>query len=204
MQGCKSDTKTLNLGTPQGGVLSPTLFNVLMLPLADMKLPKNSTVIAYADGVSFRAKRITTSKPSSIIWGKICDLLWLEIIQRKNESHPHRVWKTRGTSSQGFPSWIRETLHIYRYYVGAGTKLVNLEWVRVPNFCQERLRPMRNLTWRIVSGGSSMSVLRQMYIVFIRPIIDYAASTCINLGKTRIKKMEVVQNKALRTTLRGA
>lgn len=44
-------------------------------------------------------------------------------------------------------------------------------------------------------------MLKIMYTGLIRPIIDYAASTLITLGMTRIQKIRTVQNEALRIIL---
>lgn len=57
-QGHRSETKELELGTPQGGVLSPTLFKVLINALLE-SMPKNTKhhIHSYADDVMISTSR---------------------------------------------------------------------------------------------------------------------------------------------------
>lgn len=48
-QGTISDAQFLKTGTPQGSVLSPTLFNLLITNILDIKFPPSTEVLAYAD-----------------------------------------------------------------------------------------------------------------------------------------------------------
>ena len=52
-RGVRSSTsQSFELGTPQGGVLSPMLFNVLMHKLvADIPLGDGESIICYADDI---------------------------------------------------------------------------------------------------------------------------------------------------------
>ncbi|XP_064077585.1 uncharacterized protein LOC135195253 [Macrobrachium nipponense] len=50
-QGASSDFLSLENGTPQGGILSPFLFNVLMEKLATTTLPNGVEIFIYADDV---------------------------------------------------------------------------------------------------------------------------------------------------------
>ncbi|XP_064096330.1 uncharacterized protein LOC135208112 [Macrobrachium nipponense] len=50
-QGASSDFLNLENGTPQGGILSPFLFNVLMEKLATTTLPNGVEIFIYADDV---------------------------------------------------------------------------------------------------------------------------------------------------------
>lgn len=49
-QGHLSQHMPLENGTPQGGVLSPALFNTLMSNILDIHLPEGCKIISYADG----------------------------------------------------------------------------------------------------------------------------------------------------------
>ena len=55
LEGTRSKVKDRELGTPQGGVLSPTLFNVLMNALATIELPCNCQLVIYADDILLQA-----------------------------------------------------------------------------------------------------------------------------------------------------
>ncbi|XP_064079485.1 uncharacterized protein LOC135196573 [Macrobrachium nipponense] len=50
-QGASSDFLNLENGTPQGGILSPFLFNVLIEKLATTTLPNGVEIFIYADDV---------------------------------------------------------------------------------------------------------------------------------------------------------
>ena len=50
-QGSRSDERKMDLGIPQGGVLSPIVFNVLMDKIARHAFPINTQIIVYADDI---------------------------------------------------------------------------------------------------------------------------------------------------------
>ncbi|XP_064079486.1 uncharacterized protein LOC135196575 [Macrobrachium nipponense] len=50
-QGATSEFLNLENGTPQGGILSPFLFNILMEKLANSNLPNGVEIFIYADDV---------------------------------------------------------------------------------------------------------------------------------------------------------
>ena len=50
-QGTFSTYKDLENGTPQGGILSPYLFNLLMENLLNLQFPKNVDILIFADDV---------------------------------------------------------------------------------------------------------------------------------------------------------
>ena len=51
-QGVVSDYKELQNRTPQGGILSPFLFNVLMENIAKLALPRNEKIFVFADDIT--------------------------------------------------------------------------------------------------------------------------------------------------------
>ena len=54
-QGHFSQHMPLENGTPQGGVLSPALFNTLMSNILDIRLPEGCKIISYADDLAIIA-----------------------------------------------------------------------------------------------------------------------------------------------------
>jgi len=199
LQGKKSQTKTLSLGTPQGGVLSPTLYNILMNPIADMKLPKHCNIQVYADDIVIQSSTHEGMKIVLSKLNKLCQILGIEISKTKTKAI---------LTGHGRPAPLDiggdniEFVPYYKYLgtiVGAGSPARDMERDRVIMRCQERLRPLRALAGG--SHGANATVLKIMYTGLIRPIIDYAASTLITLGMTRIQKIETVQNEALRIIL---
>ncbi|ROT82187.1 hypothetical protein C7M84_024641 [Penaeus vannamei] len=64
-QGRTSEFYPFEIGIPQGGLLSPFLFNLLIVKLADTSFPNNTHLIAYADDfqlVVTGRNRLTSSK----------------------------------------------------------------------------------------------------------------------------------------------
>ena len=51
-QGLVSDYKQLHNGTPQGGILTPFLFNVLMENIAKLALPRSAKIFVFADEIT--------------------------------------------------------------------------------------------------------------------------------------------------------
>lgn len=197
-QGKISTKEELDLGTPQGGVLSPTLFNVLMMPLAEMQIPKDCQIVVYADDVLLQSQSYEGMKVLLRKISKICLLLGLEISYSKTKA----MYEGRGNHNSLSINGI-ELEYVKGYkYLGTivGKKVAkNLEVERIVGICRERLRPMRALA--MGEKGVNSCILRRMYIGFVRPIIDYAAPTILKLGSVRIKKIESVQNDALRCIL---
>ena len=57
-QGTLSEERQFELGTPQGGVLSPTLFNVLMNRIPKKSLGSGVNLIIYADDIMLQSKNV--------------------------------------------------------------------------------------------------------------------------------------------------
>ena len=51
-QGVYSDPHSLTTGSPQGSVLSPTLFNALVILLLSISLPTSVNILGYADDLA--------------------------------------------------------------------------------------------------------------------------------------------------------
>ena len=52
----KGTRKLINIGVPQGAVLSPTLFNIYLIDLLTQLQSQEITVLAFTDNVAFIAK----------------------------------------------------------------------------------------------------------------------------------------------------
>lgn len=188
----------MDLGTPQGGVLSPTLFNILMMPLSEMKIPDDTKIVIYADDVLIQSKSHEGMKMVLRKMEKMCVMLGLVISEEKTKA----IYMGRGVESRLMLNGKKIEFVKYYKYLGnfVGHVLAkNMEMRRIVDNCRNRMRPMRALA--MGDRGVNATVLRRMYIGFIRPIIDHAASTIVSLGKLRIRKIEAIQNEALRIVL---
>ena len=198
-QGKLSKEKIMNLGAPQGGVISPTLFNILMMNIADIKLPPGCKLIIYADDICIQSETHEGMKITLKKIEKMCLMSGVIISTTKTKA----IYLGNGKPSRllidGNEIDFVDTYKYLGLYVGRRNASKSQEVNRIITNCKERIRPMRALA--MGNKGVPAGVLRKMYIGFIRPIIDYAACSIKELGDTRVKKLEEVQNEALRVIL---
>ena len=64
---------------------------------------------------------------------------------------------------------------------------------------QTRMRPLKAMAFGC--KGTSVAVLRAMYVAYIRSVIDYAAPALVCLSKSKLPKLEAIQNEAMRIVL---
>lgn len=197
-QGKQSTIKELELGTPQGGVLSPTLFNVLMNVIVSVKKPSGVTIVAYADDILIQANTFKQMQNTLDIVGRVCDQLGFVISTRKTKA----MSKVRNESKELILQNDRlEYVETYKYlgiHVG-GTRSKEIETQSLITKCRTRLRPLKAMAYSNL--GASVSVLRTMYIAYVRSVIDYAAPVLANYDKGRLNKLELIQNEAMRIIL---
>lgn len=88
-QGTLSDILTFENGTPQGGILSPFLFNMLISELISIPLPANTHLLAYADDLQLIAigrNRYVHSQMALDQLRKKCQFLGLMINSNKTRA----------------------------------------------------------------------------------------------------------------------
>ena len=197
-QGKKSSVKDFELGTPQGGVLSPTLFNVLINVIVSTKLTEGTTIIAYADDILIQSTTYAKMQKALNIVGRICDELGFVISAEKTKA---MTVKRGNVEKLILQECQLEYVNMYKYlgvYVG-GTQGRDMMLQYLITSCKTRLRPLKAMAFGC--KGTSVAVLRQMYIAYIRSVIDYAAPVLICLPKSKIAKLETIQNEAMRIIL---
>ena len=169
--------KVFELGTPQGGVLSPYLFNILMDKLIrSIVFPNNKCiVICYADDICIRAPNIHDMQ---IILDQLSDLtkdlgLVISIPKTKFQNTTNEV-ATLQRDEQ-----LLEPCSTYNY-LGIPTPQP-LSYVKdLHNRLSQRLKPLRVLVNRI--AGVNVNLCRTFYIVFIRSLIDYNGCSFVCLA----------------------
>lgn len=196
-EGVYSKWERIELGTPQGGVLSPMLFNILMNVIGSLKLRGVVSTI-YADDIVLQADSY-----SAVIAGlkeieNACNSLGLVISPEKT-----KVLHKRGKDSKiiKLQGKVIEEVTTYKYM---GVTLGqcnhrNDEVTKIKQICLPRLTLLRKVAWGSV--GSSIPVLKTLYISMIRSVIDYRASNLLNLSKARLQAVERIQNEAMRIIL---
>lgn len=205
-KGALSSTKTFELGTPQGGVLSPFLFNILMHRLLSL-LPavNDTTVTCYADDIC-----IHSSSPDDLqrflrsfhVSASSCGLIISPEKSRVFSPRPARILPDFIVGDNVIP------LCTQYLYLGAPVRITPAIPARqrvhpiVQDLLarlQRRLTPLKWLT--NYAAGLSIPVARTLYIAFIRSVIDYLSPSLCQLSRTTLQPLEKFQNQAMRLIL---
>ena len=194
------DDKLFELGTPQGGVLSPFLFNVLIDRLIrNLKLKLHmenisATIICYADDICFKTK---TFQDMQILMTYFHDLtvkngLVISVPKTKLQHTNNCTGEIKiGDNSI-------EKCKSYRY-LGIETPLPKDYVKQLKTRITRRLRPLRLLAGR--SAGANIDMCRTFYLAYIRSLIDYHALHLCTRPARELDTLEQVQNEAMRIIL---
>ena len=190
------EAKKFELGTPQGGVLSPFLFNILMdKMLKSITLPSNMCkIICYADDVCIR-----TATPADMqnILDQITDVA-------KDIGLMISIPKTKflSTKSENIQLSLNnapiELCSDYRYLGIPVPPPANY----IKDLCEklsQRLRPLKMLANKI--AGVSIKLCRLFYVSYIRSLVVYNALYLSTYNAHELKPLETIQNKAMRIIL---
>ena len=189
-------------GTPQGSVLSPFLFNVLVEDLLTLPLPRNSSLIVYADDITLVCTgcnhRAAAQRSLSLLDAK-CRELGLKLNLNKTKAmlfggrKPDHPLATGGHDVD----WVKE--HQYLGVLLDSQLTLRKHVNKLQDRVLARTNVLRSMTRH--SDGASFAVRRAFYTHAIRSIIDYS-SPCLVLASTAaIGRLEKLQNKSLRLIL---
>lgn len=205
-KGAYSTTKSFDLGTPQGGVLSPFLFNVLMHRLLS-QLPgdvPDTTITCYADDICIHSSsphRLQQFLHAFSVSASNCGLII--------STDKSRIYTTRNPRLLPDFTIGDNVIPLCRQYLYLGAPVCLPRTVRaqrVHPIIQDLLdrlhRRLAPLKWLVNNtSGISIPVARTVYIAFIRSVIDYLSPALIQLPQEALKPLEKFQNKAMRLIL---
>ena len=183
------NAKKFELGTPQGGVLSPSLFNILIDKLMKViTLPSpNCKIICYAEDAT----------EMQIILDKISDKvneLGLVISVPKTKYYVSSAEDIQLMLNDKSVDRCNEFK-----YLGVPTPLPN-NYVKV--LCDRlsrRLRPLKTLANRI--AGVNLKLCRTFYIAYVRSLVHYNSLQLATLSHSSLRPLETIQNRAMRIIL---
>ncbi|GFV34767.1 probable RNA-directed DNA polymerase from transposon BS [Trichonephila clavipes] len=155
-------------GLPQGSVLSPVLFNIMindLLSFIDNAVPEINSLL-YADDL--------------VVWSTGSDIPKLESTLN-SALVTLASWTDCATYLKiSLDSRLTWTKHIAKVVENATSKL-------------SLLKRIAGVKW-----GSSQSVLTSTFTSYIRPVIDYGSELLVTASDSALSKLDIVQNKALR------
>nr|XP_027219801.1 uncharacterized protein LOC113812168 [Penaeus vannamei] len=194
-RGVRSSTsQPFELGTPQGGVLSPMLFNAFMHRLVtDIPLGDGEPIICYADDICVGAsyERIQRILDELITRGQECGLvISAEKTMALNPGIiPLTTFHIRNQEL--------DMCHKYKY-LGVNVNDANLI-ASLKKRLWERLKPLKVF----VGKGCDINVklARLFYFGFIRSVVDYHALHLLQYEDSEINSLKIVQNEAVRIIL---
>lgn len=198
-QGHSSIDHALQNGTPQGGVLSPFLFNLLMEEIVSLKLPQFCTILSYADDLVLIVKGAKSLNRTQICLDRItekCKILGLKLSHAKSKA---MVVKGRNPDSHltiqdSELEWVRSYL-----YLGVWIDQ-SLSFTKELDYVKDKTKSRLNAMWAMTNPktGATQSILRLFYIQAIRTHVDYAAPVLVALSESKWKNLEPIQNRATR------
>ena len=201
-QGHLSSYKDLENGTPQGGILSPFLFNILMENIVNLTLPNNVDIFIYADDVcivSRGAHRIRNLQKALNGISEKTKELGLKI--NANKTKTMMIKGPRPEQTMYIDNNPIEWVETYMYLgVYIDSKLdFNQEVKYLRERAKTRLSTMKFMT--SLQEGAKLEVQKTFYMACTRSLIDYAAPVLTNLTDRQKQSLEVIQNNAARLML---
>ena len=198
-----SDQRQITSSVPQGSVLSPALFNVL---LSDLPQSREVKTLVYADDITLYVTATNLNDARAAMqealnkfeewttrWGmqispqKSCTLMFTQ--KRSLGSGPQL---TIGNNS--IPCGQQNKL------LGVTLDSPNLTWrPHINNLiikCHKRLNIMRCMAG--ISSGISRTHLKTFYTAYIKSVADYCLPIFSSAAPSTLQKLDVVHNTALR------
>lgn len=185
-------------GTPQSGILSPFLFNILIAEVLSSPLPLDVHILAYADDIQIIStgnfRLIHTQQALDSIYPR-CKDLGLKINSNKTKALQLRRW----IPNQYLYIDTQQIQCVSTYkclgevFNSQGDSSAQLRHVLQKTKSRINVLCRRSAT----EMGAGFHVLRTFYIQGIRSIIDYSATSLKALTPVQLMKLETVQNKCM-------
>lgn len=200
-----SETRPLTRGLPQGAVLSPTLFNVM---LSDLPTSPHVKLVSYADDITCICTGVDFVE-TQFYMQSFLDRLTTWLTRWDLKVNPAKSSCQLYTRSRRVPPLLlRVSGHLLSVVPEQRVLGVILDAPRLsmaPHVRNVKVECMRRLNiLRALSGlrwGSSRELLRLVYIAFIRSKLCYGYQIYPELNAKLLNVLSLVQNSALRCVL---
>ena len=220
-QGKMSDYYELENGVPQGGILSPTIFNMVVEEIHALHLP-NTQILSYADDIAIVVTKkgwnpetgtafTIAQKALNLVAAKCCEL-GLKISPAKTKAIS--FFNTNYTAKLSLGTQLLDWDSTYKYLGIIFDR--QLTFIPEMRYLLSRMHSRINILNSIsgITWGASEANLNLFYCNGIRSIVDYAAPALITAlpstygGTVKLRgtagmfqKLEKAQNIALRAIL---
>jgi len=190
---------------PQGAVLSPMLFNVM---LHDMPTADNIELAIYADDITIMSRgkdpgtvrrNMQTYLDRLSVWMRywkfrVNATKCSQQIYTKKRNVPDIVLRINGGALKS----VREQRVLGIIFDSPKlTFNAHIEYLRVE--CRKRISILKAISSR--RWGANRNLLRRVYLSFIRSKMEYGSVILGDLSHRNLRKLEVIQNQALRCIL---
>lgn len=198
---CSSYPKPVPAGVPQGSILGPRLFLIF---LNDIPTQTRTSLACFADDTA----SFTSSKDINLVIGRLqlsIDLLQSFFMKWKLKINASKTEAILFTRQRSLPS---QTLQINGYYIPWSRSVkylglvldTKLNWTE--NTSKLRLKGIKalNALSPILNRRSPLSHNTKIHIyrTLVRPCITYACPVWSSTCATNLKKLQVIQNKAVK------
>ena len=204
-QNCTSKTKNIKTGVPQGGVLSPALFNLYTSDIPQP--PPNTTLTSYADDLNPSASHHDYKTAQDNLQPYL-DQIYQWTTQNDLQLNP---LKSQATLFTPYPAEYNTTLNLQINNQTIPTvknpKILGLTFDPKLTFSEhiKNTKVKANNSLKLLKAltgttfGKTKETLLHTYKTYTRPIIEYASTIWAPIiSDTNYEKIQQVQNSALR------
>lgn len=201
---------SMRAGVPQGSSLSPILYSLLVANLFT-GISVNIYIGNFADDIALW--KTCLSRASAVREINIAlEHVYRWMCRYKQKINPEKSQAICFTK-KGFPDSNSKKLVINGTFVEWRKNIIylgvnydylqnwNAQFIYMSKSFELRLNGLRKLCRK--EFGLSPKIAIIVYKVFIRPVIEYSCCAWLNIKPNKIKKLQVLQNKALRLALRA-
>ena len=195
----ESERYPLENGTPQGGILSPLLFNLVMEQLVLLNFERGVKLLCYANDLQLivqGGRRVQKAQRALHQLNEKCKELGLKINPRKTKAIACKFLKPNQNLSiqETDIEWVNTHQCLGIFFDNRLTFKPHIEYLKEK--MATRICVMRKMTG--LYAGADYDVLRTYYIHAVRSLLDYSSPALAEVQSGRLQPVQVQQNKALR------
>lgn len=200
-RGHLSKIKTINTGVPQGGILSPFLFNVMM---ADLPISDGIRVSVFADDIAVCASGVNPIEVNARIQNQLNKIVeWTLKWGQSLNPNKSKLMLFSSSTLQTLPITIHNQNLEYvsnHKFLGLVFDSPKLTWKNHINHlkssCSKRISILKSISHH--HWGSDRQTLLMLYKSLVRSRLDYGCQFYNDAGKSLLKTLDPIQNQCLR------